>query len=128
MRSCQGPKWRQSYQKSVSFFVVSERENRLSSLVAEPTVTVLFDRGDIRVGTQVVQVVVSELSSVTVDEVELVSDIAVAGRNGGLGGANVGSKRHVLLEGNDIPAGNGVFGFRNSEKGGHLEEVAWSLS
>jgi len=101
------------------------RENRLSSLAAEPTVTVLFDRSDIRVGTQVVQVVVGELSGVTVDEVELVNDIAVAGRDGGLGRANVGSERHVLLKGNNIPSGNGVFGFRNSEKGGHLEEIAW---
>jgi len=76
-------------------------------------------------GTEVVQVVVGEVSCVTVDELELVSDIAVAGRDAGLGGANVGSKRHVLPEGNDVPARGGFFGFGNGEKGGHLEEVAW---
>ena len=103
---------------------VSGRGNLLSGLVAEPTDAVLFDRSDIRVGTQIVQVVVGELSDVTVDEVELVGDIACAGCDAGLGGANMGSKRHVILEGNDIPARNGVFDMRNGEKGGHLEKVA----
>ena len=104
---------------------VSGKENRLGGLIAEPSVTVLFDRSDLRVGTQIVQVVVGELSGITVDEVVLVGDIACAGRDGGLGGADVGSKRHAVLEGNDIPAGDGVFSFRNSEKGGHWEKVAW---
>ena len=93
--------------------------------MAEPTVTVLFDRSDLRVGTQIVQVLVGELSGVTIDEVELVSDIACAGRDGGLGGADVGSKRYVVLEGNDVTAGDGFFSFRNSEKGGHRGKVGW---
>ena len=86
--------------------------------------TVLFDRSDIWVCTQVVQVLVGELSSVTVDEVELVGDIACSGRDAGLDRANVGSEGHLILEGNDIPARDGFFSLRNSEKGGHLEKVA----
>ena len=93
---------------------VSGRDNGLSDILADLNDTVLFDRSDIRVGTQIVQVIVGELSSVTVDEAVLVSDTACGGRDGGLDGANVGSKRHVILEGNDIPARDGVFSLRNS--------------
>jgi len=124
MRSYRDPRWRWSCQKSVSLLRVNGRENLLGGLIAEPTDTVLFDRIDIRVGTQVVQVVVSEISGVTVDEVELMSDVACGGRDVGLGGADVGSKRHLIFEGNDIPARDGFFSLRNSEKGGHLEKVA----
>jgi len=78
--------------------------------------TVLFDRIDLRVGAQIVQIAVGELSGVTVDGAKLVGDIH-------WGGANVGSERHLRFEGNDIPAGDGLFGFRNSEKGGHRGRV-----
>ena len=74
-------------------------------------------------GAQIVQVIVSELSGITIDEVELVGNIACGGCDAGLGGADVGSKRHVVLEGNDIPARDGVFSLRNSERGGHLEKI-----
>ena len=101
------------------------RENRLGGLIAEPSVTVLFDRSDLRVGTQIVQVIVGELSGVTVDEAVLVSDIACAGCDGSLSGADVVSKRHVVLEGNNVTARDGVFSFGNSEEGGHWEKIAW---
>ena len=101
------------------------RENGLSDRIANLKDTVLFDRSDIRVGTQVVQVIVRELSGVTVDEAELVGDVARGGRDAGLGGADVGSKRHLILEGDEIPARDGFFSFRNCEKGGHLEKLLW---
>ena len=100
---------------------VSERKNGLSELIADSKDTVLFDRSDVRVGTQIVQVIVRELSGVTVDEAELVGDIACGGRDAGLGGADVGGERHLVLEGDDVPARDGVFSLRNSEKGGHRE-------
>ena len=74
-------------------------------------------------GAQIVQVIVGELSSITVDEVELVGDIACGGRDGGLGGTDVGSKRHAVLEGDDIAARDRVFSLRNSERGRHLEKI-----
>ena len=70
-------------------------------------------------GAQIVQVIVGELSGVTVDEAVLVGDIAWGGLDFGLGGANVGRKRHLLFEGDDISSGDGLFGFRNGKKGGH---------
>jgi len=123
MRSCQDPRWRRSCQKYVSFLGVSGREDGLSDLLADLENAVLFDRSDIWVGKQVVQVLVGELSGVTVDKVEFVRDIACAGRDAGLGGAKVGSERHVVLEGNDIPARDGFFSLRNGEKGGHWGSV-----
>ena len=78
--------------------------------------TVLFNRIDIRMGAQIVQVILGELPGVTVDEVEHMGDIVCAG-------ANVRSERHLRLEGNDVPAGDGFFGFINSEKGGHRRGV-----
>ena len=84
---------------------------------------VLFDRIDVRVGAQSVQVFLGELSGVTVDDVELVDDVAWGGFNTGLGGADMGSERDIVLEGNDIPARDRFFGFGNSKKGGHWERV-----
>ena len=84
---------------------------------------IFFDRIDLRVGAQIVQVFRRELSGVTVDDIELVSDVAWGGRDAGLGGANVGSERHILLEGNDVPARDGFLGFGNNKKGGHWERV-----
>ena len=74
-------------------------------------------------GAQIVQVLVGEFSGITVDEVELVGDVACGGRDAGLGGADVGSKRHAILEGNDITARDSVFSLRNSERGSHLEKI-----
>jgi len=116
MRSCQDPRWRHSCQKAVSLLGISGKEDGLSDLLADLKDTVLFDRSDIRVGTQIVQVLVGELSGVAVDEAELVGDIACSGRDAGLNRANVGSKGHLILEGNDIPARDGFFSLRNSEK------------
>ena len=74
-------------------------------------------------GAQIVQVILGELSGVAVDETELVGDVACGGRDFGLGGANVGSERRLPLEGNDVPAGDGVFSLRNSEEGSHRGKV-----
>ena len=60
------------------------------SLITGFTDAVLFDRIDLRVGTQIVQVTLEELSGVTVDGAEFVGDVACGGRDAGLGRANVG--------------------------------------
>ena len=80
--------------------------------------TVLFDRCDIRMGTQLVQVVGRKFSSIPVDDAELVGNRAWGGYNVALDGAKVGSTRDTLLESDDIPAGCGIRNLRNSEKGG----------
>jgi len=49
-----------------------------------------------------------ELSGVTVDEVELVGDIARGGLDAALDGAGVGSESDALLDGNDVPARDGL--------------------
>ena len=79
--------------------------------------TVLFDRSYIRVGTQIVQVVDRELSGITVDEVELMSDLAWGGPDVALDGVDVDSKGHATLEGNDVPARDAIPNLRNGEKG-----------
>ena len=84
---------------------------------------VLFDRVDLRIGAQIIQVILGEFSGVSVDDVELVGDVARGGRDAGLGGANVGSKRHTLLECNNILARDSFLGFGNSKKGGHWRKV-----
>ena len=99
--------------------------NGLSDHGAGLNYAVLFDRSNLRVGAQIVQVILGELSGVTVDDVELVSDVAWGGRDAGLGGANVGSEGHILLEGDDVPAGGGFLGFGNGKEGGHCGEVRW---
>ena len=81
--------------------------------------TVLFDRSDLRVGAQMLQVIVREFPGVTVDEFVLVGDIAWGGLDFGFGGVDVGLERRLLLEGNDVPSWDGFFGFGNGEKGGH---------
>jgi len=124
MRFCRGPKGRHSCRRSVRIRKVCSGKwggNGLSNHSAGFDDAVLFDRSDFRVGKQVFQVIVGEISGVTVDDVELVGDVAVGGRDAGLGGANVGSKGHVLLEGDDVSAGDRVLGLVNSEDGGHCE-------
>ena len=101
-------------QKSVGF-----REVNILSLGGEGVGdTVLFDRSDIRVGTQLVQVIDGELSGITVDDVELVCDLAWGGHDLALDGVDVGSTRGTLLEGDDVPAGDGIRNLRNGEEGG----------
>ena len=123
MRSCRDPRGRRSCQRLVSLVQVSGREDGLSDLIANLKDAVLFDRSDLWVGTQIVQVIVGEFSGVAVDEIVLVGDIACGSRNAGLDGAKMGSKRHVVLEGDDIPARDGFFSLRDGEKGGHRERV-----
>ena len=90
--------------------------------------TILFDRIDIRVGTQLAQVFGSELSGVTADEVVLMGDIASTGRDAALGRGEMGSKGHPSLEENDVPAGDGVGNASNSDGGVcHEEEMPWWL-
>ena len=96
--------------------------NRLS-LIAGLAGAILFDRIDLRVGAQFVQVILAEISGVTVDQAEVVGDVAWGGRDTGFDRANVGSKRHILLEGDDILARDSFLGFGNSEKGGHWRKV-----
>jgi len=84
---------------------------------------VFLDRFDLGVSAQIVQVLLGELSSITVDDVEPVSDVAWGGRDAGLGRDNVGSERHILLEGNNIPSRDGFLGFGNGKKGGHCGRV-----
>ena len=76
-------------------------------------------------GAQIVQVFLGEFSGITVDEAELVGDVAWGGLDDGLGGTDVGSKRHTLLEGDDVPARDSFLGFRNGESGGHCRKVRW---
>ena len=108
---------------SISLFEVSARKNGLSDRTADLKDTVLFDRRDVRIGTQIVQVIVRELSGVPVDEAVFVRDVARGGRDAGLDRANVGSKRHALLEGDDVLARDRIFGLRDCEKGGHRVEL-----
>ena len=98
-------------------------EDALSNHPAGLNDAVLFDRIDLLVGAQRHQLIPGELSGVTVDEVELMNDIAWGGCNFALGRANVGSERHPLLEGNDVTARDGFSGFSYSEKGGHWGTV-----
>ena len=84
---------------------------------------VLFDRSDLRVGAQIVQVILGELSGVTIDETVLVGDVARGGRDFALDGANVGGEGSLPLEGDDVPSSDRFFGFRNGEKGGHWGKV-----
>ena len=107
-------------------------ENGLSEYKGSASLNgaVLFDRIDLRVGAQIVQVFLGELSGVTVDDFELVNnvawggrDVGLGGRDVGLGGADMGSERYIVLEGNDIPARDRFLGFGNSKKGGHWERV-----
>ena len=104
MIPCKDPRWRRSCQSSVKNRLACPGSRRGDGLCHTAGVigTVLFDRIDIRVGAQIIQGFVGELSGVTVDEAELVGDIA-------RGGANVGSERHPRLEGNDVSAGDGFF-------------------
>jgi hypothetical protein len=82
--------------------------------------TILFDRCDIRVGTQLVQIIGRKLSSIPVDDVELVGNRARGRCDLALNGAKVGSTRGTLLESDDVPAGGSIRNLRNSEKGrGH---------
>ena len=82
------------------------RGNGLSNQAAGLDDAVLFDRMDIRVAAQIVQVILGELSGVAVDDFVLVDDVTWGGRDAGLCGANVGSEGHILFEGDDIPAGD----------------------
>ena len=87
---------------------------------------ILFDRIDIRVGTQLAQVFGGEISGVTADEVVLMGNIALTGREAVLGGGKMGSKRHSPLEENDVSARDGVGNAGNSDGGvRHEEEESW---
>ena len=97
--------------------------NRLSGNFTGPNGAILFDRSDFRVGTQIVQIIVGELSGVTIDEFVLVDDVAWGGRDFDFGGVDVGSERHPLLEGDDVTARDGAFSLRNSEEGCHWGKV-----
>jgi len=72
------------------------------------------------VGAQIVQVFLGEIASIAVDEAELMGDVTWGGRDFVLGGANVGGERYLPLEGNDVPAGDGIFSFGNGEEGSHF--------
>lgn len=81
---------------------------------------VLFDQCDIRICTQLVQVIRRKFSSIPIDDVELVGNRTRGGCNLALDGAEVGSTRGTLLEGDDVPVGGSIRDLRNSEKGrGH---------
>lgn len=80
--------------------------------------TVFFNPSDIRVGTQLVQVISGEFSSVTVDDVELIGNLAWGRRELVSDRTDVGGTGSTLLEGDNISAGDGIRNLRNSEEGG----------
>lgn len=97
--------------------------NVLSHSVGSARDAVLFNRSDVWVGTQHVQVIGGELSCITIDDAVFVGYPACDGIDQALNRANVGRTGDTLLEGDNVSAGDSTGNLRNSdERGGRSKD------
>ena len=104
---------------------IREWSERLACLLSDNGMgvgaTTLFNRLDVGVRPQNLQVSVGESSSETVDNVPFVRDLGLRTNPAGNGG-DTGGTDNIVLESHNVTSGNSALGLLDSDKGGGSSE------